>query len=88
MEIFNWGLKAAGFSLDIIRHAKNYNAVYYVLNFWTKLVSAYGVSCTEDLPSISAIAATIVNAFMEVQLSRVENPVSNENGLQSEQLDR
>lgn len=80
--------QAASFSVDLIRHSKTFNSVYYILNFWTKLVSAYGVSCNEDLPFISSISQTIASTFMEVQLSRVESPVSNEDGLASEQLDR
>jgi hypothetical protein len=62
--------------------------VYYILSFWTKLVSAYGVSTSEEMPFISNIAGTVISTFVDIQLSRVENPVSNEDGLVSEQLDR
>eukprot|EP01126_Amoeba_proteus_P053458 TRINITY_DN6514_c0_g1_i1.p1 TRINITY_DN6514_c0_g1~~TRINITY_DN6514_c0_g1_i1.p1 ORF type:complete len:791 (-),score=134.40 TRINITY_DN6514_c0_g1_i1:1277-3649(-) len=77
----------AQFSSEAVK-ISNFNTVYYILNFWTRMVAACVIS-SEDIPEsgVLELAPKVLLMFCNAVLESVSNVAPSEDGLASEQLE-
>eukprot|EP01127_Copromyxa_protea_P020943 TRINITY_DN7077_c0_g1_i1.p1 TRINITY_DN7077_c0_g1~~TRINITY_DN7077_c0_g1_i1.p1 ORF type:complete len:1109 (-),score=152.84 TRINITY_DN7077_c0_g1_i1:102-3401(-) len=95
MELDNYNAfmeQVIAFSVDTIKKSLSFHPVYYILTFWAKMVAALdSLSSSSDTKGtqnlVENLAPMVVTTFLETVLERVDNPLSPEEPLESEQLE-
>lgn len=78
----------AEFSASVFSDADSFSGVYYILHFWTRLVSAYKLIVRSDTGPetyLSQLVPNLVKAFAEAQIGLASQKLAEE-PLESEHL--